>query len=130
MSKACTRCGEVQPLSAFSKDARRSDGLRNKCRTCVRAGDQAYRAANLERVRESTRERARHYRIMDAEQRAEAPEAAPAKPRRTPMTVEQRREYQRKWRAEWRRNNPEAARDQWRKYQPAATDYLSQWRKA
>jgi len=107
VSKACGKCGEVQPLSAFSPDKRYKGGYRHQCRACVNAYSAARRAT------------------------LPKPARKPAKPS-VPAEVQaaKRREYQRKWRAEWRRNNPEAAREQWRKYQPAATDYLSQWRKA
>jgi hypothetical protein len=87
VSKACSKCGEVQPLSAYCRDARRADGRQARCKECKRS--------------------ARDYQ-------AEA---------------EPRREYQRKWRAEWRRDNPELAREHWRKYESTKHDYLTQWRK-
>lgn len=37
-------------------------------------------------------------------------------------------DYQREWRRQWREANPEAAREQWRKY--SRTDLLTQWRRS
>jgi hypothetical protein len=105
VSKACSKCGEVQPLSAFSPDTRYQGGYRRQCRTCVNT----YSAAR----------------------RAKLPKSEPKPRQRIPAEVQaaSRREYQREWRAEWRRNNPEMAREQWRKYETSKTDYLTQWRK-
>ncbi|WGH21592.1 hypothetical protein SEA_ASCELA_69 [Arthrobacter phage Ascela] len=42
--KACDRCRETKPLSAFSKDVSRPDGLMRYCRACRSA---AYRAGRV-----------------------------------------------------------------------------------
>lgn len=46
-TKACRKCGEQKPLSAFSKDASSGDGLQRKCKAC----NDAYRRANLEKIK-------------------------------------------------------------------------------
>ncbi|MGW3827515.1 hypothetical protein ACWEAF_35870 [Streptomyces sp. NPDC005071] len=42
VDKACRRCGEIKPETAFALDRIRADGLRSKCRDCDNG---AYRAA-------------------------------------------------------------------------------------
>lgn len=37
--KCCPRCGEVKPLSEFSKDRARRDGVQTMCRPCRRVYD-------------------------------------------------------------------------------------------
>ena len=37
--KLCPRCGEVKPLSEFSKNARRPDGVHSICKSCRRIYD-------------------------------------------------------------------------------------------
>jgi len=39
--KLCPRCGEVKPLSEFSKNAGRRDGVHTICKACRRAYDHA-----------------------------------------------------------------------------------------
>lgn len=42
-TKACSRCGEVKPLSEFVRDARLKSGLRTDCRACNKKTRKAYR---------------------------------------------------------------------------------------
>lgn len=91
--KHCTRCDKIKPTSEFSRDTSRKDGLRPRCKACVRASRQAnrehiveydreYRAANHERViekdlryreanRERINERDRRYREANRERDSE-----------------------------------------------------------
>ena len=48
--KTCSKCKETKPVTEFSKDRNRGDGLRSDCKACLRADAKAYRAANLEKV--------------------------------------------------------------------------------
>lgn len=72
--KACFRCHSEKPLSEFYPHPRMADGHLNKCRACtkadtaarraakpeaVKAGIQAWRSANAERMRAGMRD---HYR--------------------------------------------------------------------
>lgn len=41
--KACTKCGEVKPLTAFSKSKRAPDGLMYTCKTCNNKYSKLYR---------------------------------------------------------------------------------------
>lgn len=47
-SKACTKCGVVQPASAFNRDRSRKDGLCCWCQTCGRAQSLKYWYRNHE----------------------------------------------------------------------------------
>lgn len=107
MSKVCRQCGERQNLAAFIADARYKGGHRHQCRKCLNAYYAAVRAA------------------------APKPPQSPKPP--TPPEVlaeraERRRKYQREWRANWRKANPERAREEWRKYETPASDFLTAWR--
>jgi len=42
-TKRCSKCKETKPVSGFSKDARRKDGLCSWCKECQRQHDQQYR---------------------------------------------------------------------------------------
>ena len=44
--KTCTRCGEVKPLEAYSRDRRTADGRRSRCKTCQRSESAAWRESH------------------------------------------------------------------------------------
>jgi hypothetical protein len=48
MSKACSKCGEVQPLDEFYTHPMMADGHLNKCKNCTRSDVRANRAARIE----------------------------------------------------------------------------------
>jgi len=50
-SKACPRCETDKPTSDFNKDATSRDGLQGYCKSCIKAYQVAYRAANPEKVK-------------------------------------------------------------------------------
>lgn len=50
-AKACTKCGEVKPLTEYGPDKRRLDGRKSHCRDCCRRAQNAYRADNTEHVK-------------------------------------------------------------------------------
>lgn len=55
MTKVCYRCKEERPVSDFSKDRTRKDGLSNKCADCDRELYREYYRRNREEVRERKR---------------------------------------------------------------------------
>lgn len=42
--KVCTKCGVDKPLTEFNRDGKALDGLRTRCRECVRAQSAGWRA--------------------------------------------------------------------------------------
>lgn len=50
--KACTKCGEIKPVSAFSNDKSKLDGLHNECKECRTARNKEWASKNLPRLRE------------------------------------------------------------------------------
>lgn len=50
-TKACTRCREVQPLTAFSTDKRHADGRQSQCRRCTKERQKAWKEADPEHVK-------------------------------------------------------------------------------
>lgn len=63
MTKACTKCGEVKPLSEYSRDRRLRDGKRAVCKPCACTSTRKWYAEN--------REHAAEYRSENRERRAE-----------------------------------------------------------
>lgn len=43
MKKVCSKCGEVKPLTEYSRDKRRKDGRRANCKKCQAEQDRQYR---------------------------------------------------------------------------------------
>jgi 5-methylcytosine-specific restriction endonuclease McrA len=56
-SKRCATCGEVKPLSLFSKNKGRPDGYQTRCKACIRLENQGYREKNGDHIRAKERER-------------------------------------------------------------------------
>lgn len=54
-AKRCTKCGELKPLSQFSRYKTAKDGLFYWCRACVSEYGKHWRAANLERAKAAVR---------------------------------------------------------------------------
>lgn len=54
-SKTCTKCGKRKLLSAFHKDKQRKDGVRSRCKKCIKvctlAYNQIHKAKTLEYAR-------------------------------------------------------------------------------
>lgn len=80
--KACTGCGVSHPrtLDWFPSDGRKADGLRARCRQCMRDKANAWVAANPERVRSNVRAyraaNPKSYRAVKDGWRVEDPAAA------------------------------------------------------
>lgn len=51
MTKKCSKCREIKPLTDFYKDARLSDGRRSDCKVCVRIRTQIPENKLLQRNR-------------------------------------------------------------------------------
>lgn len=65
--KKCTQCGEAKLEDCFYKNHRLKSGLTPACRDCTKANVTANRLANLERVREYDRQRAKQpHRVRNA----------------------------------------------------------------
>lgn len=54
--KSCTKCGELKPLSQFSKRTRSKDGYDPWCKSCKSLASARYRGENQDRLREYYRE--------------------------------------------------------------------------
>lgn len=121
----CTRCGESKPATDYYYGAR--DGRLGQCKTCKRTASNAYRAANLGRVRESNRnisesqrakraERARLWRVANPErsraliaewEKANADHVAAKKAAWVAANPERSHAIKTAWKA----RNPDAVRD-------------------
>lgn len=55
LEKACTKCGSVKPLGAFTPDRRASDGRQGRCRDCVNEARRAAYRADPDAAREKRR---------------------------------------------------------------------------
>lgn len=87
--KKCNKCKIEKPLSEFSKDKNRKDGLQPRCKSCNRE----YREQNRERIREADRE----YRERNRERIREAERE----------WYQNNREHKIEYINGWRQNNPE-----------------------
>jgi hypothetical protein len=59
IEKACTQCGVVKPIHAFSKDRHHVTGHKAACKTCSSLKFKTWRAANIDEVRKN--DRIKHY---------------------------------------------------------------------
>ena len=59
-SKACFKCLETLPLTAFYKHAHMADGRLNKCIECTKKDVQLHRLKNIEKIRFYDRARAKN----------------------------------------------------------------------
>lgn len=60
LEKHCSKCGELKPLTSFSKDNQSSSGYKSHCKACRRLDYSRLRAANLEHHRK--KDRLKHYK--------------------------------------------------------------------
>lgn len=65
-SKTCSTCNETKPITKFSKDKTRKDGLRYSCKDCINGWNKEYYAADRERINKQRRE---HYRANKEQKR-------------------------------------------------------------
>ena len=78
ISKECSVCHEIKPVSEFSKQKGNKDGIRSKCKECDKQHNKQYHENNAEKIREyqkqynkdnaeKVRERRRQYNKDNAE---------------------------------------------------------------
>lgn len=79
-TKRCTKCHKVKPLSEYYRDKRATDGLHSSCKECHRQ----LTRDNMRRKRKSA-----EYRAWEKEYLKRF--------KRSSMTPEERRAYQRAW---------------------------------
>ena len=66
-SKTCFKCGICKPIDEFYKHSAMGDGHLGKCKECTKKDVAEHRIANLDRIREYDRKRAKlSYRSMQA----------------------------------------------------------------
>lgn len=63
ISKECTYCHKIKPASEFNKDKNKIDGLRLKCKECLKK----YRQDNAERIKEYQKQYNKQYQKYNAE---------------------------------------------------------------
>ena len=49
--KKCSKCGEILPHSAFSKNATKNDGLQTYCKLCSKEITYSWRSSNPDKTR-------------------------------------------------------------------------------
>ena len=54
MEKRCTKCGEMKPLDAYSRNKARPDGLRSACKACDAVNTKTYLATHSARCQART----------------------------------------------------------------------------
>lgn len=64
-TKRCTSCKEEKPLTEYTKDRSRTDGLNAMCVVCHRAKGQTWRDANPEESKRRVREAQRARRMRE-----------------------------------------------------------------
>lgn len=76
-TKACSVCGQIQPLTNFHKEARNKDGVRSQCKQCALAKATEYRLNNASKIIQSqakTYAKHRDRRIANSKRWADANE--------------------------------------------------------
>ncbi len=70
MEKKCYKCGQVKNLSLFYKHKQMSDGHFNKCIECAKNDATAHRNANIDRIRQYDKDRAKlpHRKLQASKQ--------------------------------------------------------------
>ena len=109
-AKHCSKCGETKPVTEFSKDKQKSDGLASACRGCKRIHAVAYYAAN----REKEQQRLKDWAIAN-------PERAKARRKRH---YEENKEAVLDQCKKWRAANIDRVRQKLREYEAANRDKI------
>lgn len=149
--KTCTKCKITKPVTDFARSTIHRDGYYSSCKACKSAYEQAYRAANLNQVRErarksqakraeSHREKGRRYYADNREhilertaayQKAHPEVSRAAQAKYKAVNRDQLLPQVRQRSADWRERNRDkdrAASIRWRKANPDAYRAI-QWRR-
>ena len=109
--KICAKCGVLQPLSLFHKASKEPQGVRSRCKPCVKQDGIDYRERNPERRRQTTREyHARNAASINA---------------KSAKWYAENKEKARKTREMWRERNFDKWRADVAKYQAENKDRLA-----
>lgn len=98
LSKKCTKCGEIKPLSEFHKRAASNDGLSPKCKECAKTATSEWYAKNSDRA--DVKARNGKYRAANKGKAKEY----------IAKWMLNNRDRKRRTDAEWAKNNPERRR--------------------
>jgi 5-methylcytosine-specific restriction endonuclease McrA len=98
-TKICTKCGETKDVSAFSKDAQKSDGLQYHCKSCNAQYHEDHR----------------EYRLQSAAQWHHG------HPQYDAQWYQANREEKAQYAAQWRKNNPDKCRAQGHRHRARKT---------
>jgi 5-methylcytosine-specific restriction endonuclease McrA len=74
MIKTCTRCGNAQNTSEFHKDSAAKDGLKNRCKSCVKIYDDLKKDARNFRAREIYRDNPEDKKLKTRQYHLDNPE--------------------------------------------------------
>lgn len=104
-TKHCTGCDQDWPILCWSPDARRGDGLKSRCRACLKAAAAASYAADRARHNARTRQwyAENRERMREYDRRRHNDERRAANRQNYRKNAEVRKEYVR----QWQRENPE-----------------------
>jgi hypothetical protein len=61
-TKTCSKCGEDLPISEFTKDIYKSDGLCSSCKSCKSIQEKEYRRKNKDKIRKIQKTASAKYR--------------------------------------------------------------------
>jgi 5-methylcytosine-specific restriction endonuclease McrA len=67
VTKRCYQCDSLKNSSEFGRNISNKDGLASECRACKKINDAAYNAANIERIRERSRQYYRDHKVRHRE---------------------------------------------------------------
>jgi hypothetical protein len=70
-TKRCSKCGEVKPVSEFSKDKSRKDGLQRQCKSCVKQYNQDHREEKKQYYQDHREERKQYNRQYNQDHKEE-----------------------------------------------------------
>lgn len=103
--KRCTGCDQDWPIVCWSPDARRGDGLKHHCRSCLAAGNAAYYEANKDRHNERTREwyQANRQRMREYDKARHDDERR----ERNRLAYHANKEERKRYIRDWSRRNPD-----------------------
>lgn len=91
--RTCTNCGDEKPLNDFFRHKASRGGYLSRCKTCVKADNQAYYRKNRSRIIDQQRA----YVRANAELTQERHRSAHQRRRQDPEWVEKQREYNRNY---------------------------------